>query len=462
MSRKSPPSGLPAISPSRGEINLAAAAHEPARPGAKSTCVISPLEGEMAGRPEGGVRLRHFFAAAIFLLLPLPAFAQSIDQQFRTWLQSDLWPEASRAGVSQSTFDAAFANIGPNLDLPDLVMPGQSAQTPQRQHQAEFGSPGNYFAENIVGGVTAGGRQRAGRLDPVLRDLEARYGVPGGILLAVWGRESGFGEAKIPHNAFQVLGTKAFMATRKEMFRAEVIAALLMVERGHARVSDMKSSWAGALGQPQFLPTSYLAHATAYSGGRADIWGSEADTLASIANYLAHFGWVRGRDWGFEVSVPASVSCALEGPDRGRPISEWASMGVARVSGRPFPDHELRGEGFLMMPAGRSGPAFLVTPNFYVIKEYNESDLYALFVGHAGDRITYGDSRFSGAWGNVGGLMRSDVAAMQRGLQALGYDTGGADGLAGFRTRRSIGEWQQKSGQAPTCFPDAGIVRALR
>jgi hypothetical protein len=136
--------------------------------------------------------------------------------------------------------------------------------------------------------------------------------------------------------------------------------------------------------------------------------------------------------------------------------------GVARVRGRAFPEHELRGEGYLMMPAGRHGPAFLVTPNFYVLKEYNESDLYALFVGHAGDRIMYGDFRFSAPWARVEGLRRSDIADMQRGLERLGYDVGGADGLVGFRTRRAIGAWQERNGRRATCYPDAELVRALR
>jgi lytic murein transglycosylase len=392
----------------------------------------------------------------------LPVSAQSVDTQFQAWLRTDLWPQAQARGVSSEVFNAAFAGVTPNLKLPDLVLPGQAPETPKNQHQAEFGSPGNYFAETSVSGVTSGGRARAGRHSRTLAALENSFGVPAGIVLAIWGRESGFGNAKIPHNAFEVLGTKAFLATRKDMFREEVLAALEMVQRG-VPMSAMTSSWAGALGQPQFLPTSYLKFAADGDGdGRADIWNSEADTLASIASYLAKHGWVRGRDWGFEVAVPASVSCALEGPDRGKRISEWASLGVTRVSGRPFPEHEARQEGYLMMPAGRSGPAFIVTPNFYVLKEYNESDLYALFVGHAGDRITYGDNRFSGTWGKVGGLLRSDVAAMQRGLERQGYDVGGADGLAGFRTRRSIGEWQARNGAAPTCFPDAALVRSLR
>lgn len=404
---------------------------------------------------------------AAFLLLALfialPAFAQNIDDQFRSWLETDLWPDAKANGVSKQTFDAAFAGVTPNLKLPDLVLPGKKPETPKKQHQAEFGSPGNYFAEKTIGAVTSGGRARAGRNARTLSAIEKRYGVPGGVVLAIWGRESGFGAAKIPYDAFEVLGTKAFLATRKEMFRTEVIGALVMLEKGMVTKGAMKSSWAGALGQPQFLPTSFLKHAVDFDGdGVADIWNSTPDTLASIANYLADYGWVKGRDWGFEVSVPDSVSCALEGPDRGRKISEWASLGIERVSGKPFPKNELRAEGFLLMPAGRNGPAFIVTPNFYVLKEYNESDLYALFIGHGADRIAAGDRQFAGKWGKVGGLYRSDVAALQRGLEALGYDVGGADGLPGFKTRRSIGDWQARNGKAPTCFPDAGLVKALR
>ena len=154
--------------------------------------------------------------------------------------------------------------------------------------------------------------------------------------------------------------------------------------------------------------------------------------------------------------MPESVSCALEGPDRGKRISDWAAMGISRVGGKPFPKNELKAEGFLLMPAGRNGPAFIVTPNFYVLKEYNESDLYALFIGHGADRIAHGDKRFAGGWGKVGGLYRSDIAALQRGLEAKGYDVGGADGLPGFKTRRSIGDWQAKNGRGADLFSRRG------
>lgn len=407
--------------------------------------------------------------AFAFLLISLlgpfthPVSAAAIDDQFRAWLQNDLWPEAKAKGISKKTFDAAFDGVKPNLKLPDLVMPGEKPSKPRKQEQAEFGSPGAYFAEKTIGAVVTGGRARAAANARTLAAIEKRFGVPGSILLAIWGRETGFGAAKMPYDAFEVLGTKAFLSARKDFFRTELLAALEIVERGLEPVGAMKSSWAGALGQPQFMPTSFLKHAVDFDGdGRVDIWNSVPDVLGSIANYLDHYGWVKGRGWGFEVTVPATVSCALEGPDQGKKIADWAAMGIKRVGGKPFPAAELKAEGFLLMPAGRSGPAFVVTPNFYVIKQYNNSDLYGLFISHAADRIAYGDSNFAGKWGDVGGLLRSDVAALQRALEAKGYDVGSADGLPGFKTRRSIGKWQAKNGRPATCFPDADLVSAVK
>jgi len=384
-----------------------------------------------------------------------------LQGQYGRFLEDTMWPKARSAGVSRATFDRAMGAKRLNTDIPGLVRPGQT--TPQRIRQAEFSAPARYFNENNLGAIVSQGRRLASQHASTLAALERRYGVPGRIILAIWGRESAFGRVDIPHDAFQVLGTKAFMSTRPELFRAELVAALQMVERGNATPAQMKSSWAGALGQPQFLPTSFLEHAVDIDGdGKPNIWTSVPDTLGSIAAYLDHFGWQTGRDWGFEVSVPADISCSFEGPDQGLKIRDWAAMGITRISGRPFPANEMDLEAYLMMPAGRSGPAFIVTPNFYVLKQYNESDLYALFVGHAGDRIEWGSGRFKASWGRVDTLYRSEIAAMQRVLEGKGYDVGGADGLPGFRTRRSIGDWQLKSGQQPTCFPSKALIGAIR
>lgn len=402
---------------------------------------------------------------AAFLLLTGAAQAQdraAVERQFRTWLDQTAWPRAQAVGVPRTVFDAAFTGVVLNWDLPDLVPPGAPPRQSQVQRQAEFGSPGRYFDRAAVDGAVSVGRQMAARHAATLARVERATGVPGRVILAIWGRESGYGRASIPYDAFAVLGTKAFMSTRAPYFSDELTAALQIVAAGHVAPHQMKSSWAGALGQPQFMPSNFLEYATDGDGdGRADIWQSEADTIASIGTYLARHGWVAGRDWGFEVTVPASVSCALEGPDQGKSIADWQALGIARVNGRGFPETERQATGFLLMPAGRHGPAFIVTPNFYVLKDYNMSDLYALFVGHVGDKIAYGVGDFDGAWGKVGGLLRSDVAAMQRTLEALGHDVGGADGLAGFKTRRAIGRWQDASGQAATCFPDAAMLATL-
>ncbi len=408
--------------------------------------------------------MRAFLSILLLVFAASSANAQdraAVERQFQSWLNQTIWPQARAKGVSRDTMNRAFSGVTLNWDLPDLVPPGSKAKTPKKQKQAEFGSPGRYFNAGSVQGATSVGRQMATRHAATLARVEAQTGVPARILLAIWGRESGYGQVPIRHDAFQVLATKGFMSTRADYFTGELIAALQIAEAGHVR--DMKSSWAGALGQPQFMPSSFLTYAADGNGdGRADIWGSADDTLASIANYLARHGWVTGRDWGFEVTVPNTVSCALEGPDQGRAIRDWAAVGITRVSGKPFPAHELAGEGYLMMPAGRSGPAFVVTPNFYVLKEYNKSDLYALFVGHVGDRIQFGVGDFSGRWGKVGGLYRSDIAAMQRALEAQGHDVGGADGLPGFKTRRSIGRWQEATGQSATCFPEQHMKVSLK
>ncbi len=394
---------------------------------------------------------------------PTGAAAARYDADFNAWLKKEIWPEARKAGISQKTLEAALSSLSINWSLPDLVIPGQKPPKEQSQSQAEFSSPGAYFSEKRLQGLAATGRSLAATHAATLRRIEAKYGVPGDVVVAIWGRESGFGRAKLPHSVVDVLATKAYMSTRKEMFRTELIDALKIVESGDIAASRMMGSWAGALGQPQFMPSSYLKYAVDFDGdGHRDIWNSVPDALASIANYLSQRGWQRDRDWGFEVSIPGNVSCAQEGPDLARPVSAWAKMGITRISGKAFPSNDLSADGMMLVPAGRHGPEFVVTPNFYVIKEYNNSDLYALFIGNLADRISHGAGPFKGEWGNVGSMLRSDVLAMQKALVAKGYDVGKADGLAGFKTRRSLGDWQAKNGLSPTCFPDATLKAKLK
>ncbi len=407
----------------------------------------------------------HFLICIALLVSPVQAKAEDkakVERQFQAWLQQTVWPRARAKGVSRKTFDSAFNGVDLNWDLPDLVPPGSVASTPKTQRQAEFGSPAYYMRTAALQNATSVGQTMAGRHKKALARVERQTGVPWRIIVAIWGRESGYGRVPMKYNAFEVLGTKGFMSTRADYFTDELIAALQIVEKGHVSGKGLRSSWAGALGQPQFMPTNYLRYSRDGDGdGKADIWSSEADTFASIAAYLVGHDWVIGRDWGFEVKLPKSLSCTLEGPDQARSIRDWADMGITRVSGRPFPENELPGWGSLMLPAGRKGPAFIVTPNFYVLKDYNFSDLYALFVGHVGDRIDFNMKNFRTSWSKFGKMYRSDIAALQKRLEGMGYDVGGADGLAGFKTRRSIGNWQESQGKAATCFPDSAVIKAI-
>ena len=361
-------------------------------------------------------------------LLCLPAAAAdkaAVEKQFRAWIARDLAPEAEKSGVSKQTITAAFDGVTLNWDLPDLVPPGEKPKGEQKQSQAEFSSPASYFSEKRLQGLAASGKTLAATHAATLKKIERTYGVPGSVVLAIWGRESGFGRAAIPYSAIEVLATKAFMSTRKDLYRRELIAALHIIDGGDVKAGDMKGSWAGAMGQPQFLPTSYLKYAVDFDGdGHRNIWTSVPDSLASIANYLAKKGWKANRDWGFEVTIPAGVSCAQEGPDLAKPLADWGALGIRRITGKAFPSGEAKAESMMLLPAGRHGPEFIVSPNFYVIKEYNNSDLYALFIGNLADRIAFGSGPFRAEWGSVGKMLRSDVLAMQKALVAKGYDVG--------------------------------------
>ena len=384
-----------------------------------------------------------------------------LERAFAQWIENDIWPEAKAAGVSRGTFDAAFGGVKLDWEMPELHPPGTPADKPQPEHQAEFGSPGAYFNEGRLDGLVAQGRARIAKWKKTLAAIEERYGVPAGIMVGIWARESSFGEVSIPHAAVRTLATHAFIGRRPDFFRKELVAALQILQNGDVTLARMKSSWAGALGQPQFLPSHFLRYAVDFDGdGKRDIWNSVPDSLASIAHYLREVGWNPERGWGLEARVPADVSCTLEGPEQGKPMEEWAGLGVTRVDGEPLPARKGR-VSFLLMPAGRFGPAFMVSENFYVLKDYNYSDLYALYIGHLADR--FADNRpFAAKWGKIAGFTRADVRRMQIAFEAQGHDVGGADGLVGFKTRIAVGEWQAKAGAKVTCFPDSKTVKSFR
>jgi lytic murein transglycosylase len=407
--------------------------------------------------------------AALALILAVPAAAAvdrpAVERAFETWIDQSLWPEAKVAGVSRATFDIAFRGVTLDWTMPELQPPGAPKILPPNTAQAEFRDPGAYFRESNLKRMVIVGRQKLDAWSKPLASIAARYGVSAPILVAIWGRESGFGSENLPKLVVPALATEAFIGLRKDYFRGELIAALKILQHGDVKPGDMRASWAGAMGQSQVMPSEYLASAVDFDGdGRADIWKSAPDSLATTARVITAHGWEANRNWGVEARVPASVSCTLEGPDQGKPLAEWRKLGITRVDGSPLPaDIAAKGgKNYLLMPAGRYGPAFVVTDNFYRLKAYNNSDLYALYIGHLADRITGNDKPFASAWSAPGGFTRAEVKAMQDRLVATGYDVGKADGLVGYKTRIAIGLWQARHGMAPTCWPDAKLVTAIR
>jgi lytic murein transglycosylase len=279
-------------------------------------------------------------------------------------------------------------------------------------------------------------------------------------MVAIWGRETAYGRHKLPHDAIRVLTTQAYTGRRKEQFRAEVIAALKMLQAGVPR-SKMRASWAGAVGLTQFMPTEYFQHLEDGDGdGKVDIFDSVPDALASAARQLANKGWVRGVHWGYEVHMPQNGDCSLEGPPGERSIADWSKLGFERTD-KPFTQKEMPLSAYLMMPSGAYGPGFLATENFKVIRLYNTSDLYALFVGDLADRIA-GEGGFHVPAAQVKQPRTAQVTEIQERLQKLGYPISIVDGKIGSNTRRQVGTYQKASGIKIDCWPTEAVLAHLR
>ncbi|MGB9369164.1 MAG: lytic murein transglycosylase, partial [Xanthobacteraceae bacterium] len=304
----------------------------------------------------------------------------------------------------------------------------------------------------------AQGRALAAQHRATLAQIEQRFGVPGAIVLAIWARETNYGTAKLPHSAIRALATQAWLGRRKEQFREELLLALKMLEEGHVALANMRSSWAGAMGQPQLLPSGFYKYAIDFDGdGRRDIWTSVPDVLGTIANHLVELGWQRGMRWTTEVKVPREIDCTIAQPDVKAALGDWVKRGVVPARGARLSAAELAQEASLLMPAGPYGPAFLTTKNYFALKDYNYSDLYVLFVGHLADRIA-GGPPFSEPWGKVAQLQTSALERMQRELTRRGFYADKIDGKAGMLTRAALGAYQKASALPLDCWPSQAVL----
>ena len=352
-------------------------------------------------------------------------------------------------GVSGGTYDAAFRSAG---FLPGVIE--------KDRNQTEFTRTiEDYLAIAASDERLAKGRDAVQTYGGVLAEVEARYGVEASVVAAVWGLESFFGERRGTVPVVSALSTLAYEGRRGAFFESQLIAALKILQNGDVSPDRMTGSWAGAMGHTQFIPTSYLAYAVDFRGdGRRDIWADDpTDALASTGAYLANSGWTHGQPWGVEVALPDGLSGPF-GRGSTQSIGQWMAAGVRDMNGGQVPDY---GAASVIIPAGRSGPAFMTFRNFTVITRYNNAENYVIGVGHLSDRLRGGGPVRGAFPPDVNGMTIDQRQALQRGLTAAGFDTQGSDGVIGAKTRAAISAYQTSRGLAVTGEPSLELLRGL-
>ena len=402
---------------------------------------------------------RTAFIVAVIATLCGPSSVRAADSAFTQFIAS-LWPEAQAQGVSRATFEAETRGLEPDYKLPDLILPGRPATG--APSQAEFVQvPADYIKEASIARLAGEGQKLMQQHRPALDAIEQRFGVPATVVLAIWGRETDYGRYTLPYDAVRVLATQAYVGRRKDQYRTEFILALKILGEGVVTRKDMRASWAGATGLTQFLPSEFYKHGIDLDGdGRVDIWHSVPDALASAAQQLVNKGWQSGLRWAYEVLPPANVDCTMGVPEVTKPIGEWLRSGFTPVRGQRLSASEQTQPASLLQPEGIYGPAFLTTRNYFVIKEYNFSDLYVLFVGHLSDRMK-SPLPFATRWSALTQLRTADVEAMQQGLTRIGIYKDKIDGKAGMLTRAALGAYQKSAGLKVDCWPSEAVLRSI-
>lgn len=384
----------------------------------------------------------------------LPPLADGpIPPAFTAFIESQ-WPAAEARGVSRATFNAAFRGVGPDSDV-----------LTKATIQPEFSRAiWDYLDDMAAESRIATGQEMLVRYRSLLDRVEATYGVNREIVVAIWGMESTYGailrDPTKARNVVRALATLGWRGGPRAAYgRQQLNAVLRILEHHDIDARHMIGSWAGAMGQTQFIPTTYLGYAVDFDGdGRRDIWTSVPDALASTANYLRKSGWQPGATWGYEVILPPGFDASLEG--RTASLADWTGRGVTRATSGAFP--RSGDQGTLLLPAGPGGPAFLTLRNFQAIKRYNNANAYALGVGHLADRLA-GGGPFVTPWPR--GYTPLDEAGrteLQSRLSAIGFPLQKIDGKVGAETVAAIRAYEAQRGLAVTGNASLELLTLLR
>ena len=391
-------------------------------------------------------------AMGVALCLQLPAFAAEVPaDDFASWLR-DFRSEALAAGIDAGTVDAAFSDVqGPLERVLELD-----------RSQPEFVQTFSAYMRNRLSDARiARGRQLMEQHADLFARLEREYGVQPHYLVAFWALESNFGDYTGGFSVINALATLAYDPRRSDFFRQELLTALRIISAGHIEARAMTGSWAGAMGQCQFMPSTFANYAKDGDGdGRIDIWGSVPDVMTSAANYLSRSGWKRGERWGREVVLPEGFDFALAGTDVRKTVTEWNALGVRRADGSALGNSDIRGS--IVVPAGAGGPAFLGYDNFRTIMVWNRSTFYAISVGHLADRFIGGGPIVHMPRQEETALARVEVMELQTLLNQLGFEAGPPDGVLGSRTREAVRDYQLRNGLQADGYASSAFLLHLR
>lgn len=390
------------------------------------------------------------FAVAFLLAGGVPAHESRADAAFQKFVES-MWPQARAKGVSLQTYRRAFHGLGPDPKVWEKA-----------NYQPEYIKPiWQYLANAVNDTRIQKGMEMLQVYKPLLDAIEAKYGVDRHVVIAIWGMETRYGEYLGDYNVIQALATLGYRGNRRSFGRTQLLAALQILENGDIEPQNMMGSWAGAMGQTQFIPTTYDAYAVDFTGdGKRDIWRSIPDALASTANYLRVSKWKFGQTWGYEVEMPRGFNRKLANNKTIKTIAQWQALGVKRVRGQQFPRSSDRAA--LYAPAGPNGPAFLTLNNFRSILRYNVAPAYALAVGYLSDRIR-GFPPFVQSWPtDAVPLQEKERFELQNLLAARGYEIGEIDGVIGSKTEAAVRDYQRSNGLPEDGFPSVQLLQRLR
>ncbi len=394
--------------------------------------------------------MRLIFSAMLFCALGWPLAAHAAPEQTDAFAQfiAEIKHEAAQKGVAAQYLDA-LEQLTPDPDVQRLAA-----------RQPEYVKPiWSYLVHMVTPERLRLGVRELKTRAAFLESLEIKYGVPRGILVAIWGVETNYGGNKGSHSVLQALATLGYTGKRAAFGRQQLLSALQILQSGDVKLEDFKGSWAGAMGHTQFIPTTYEGYAADGTGdGIRDIWTEPKDALASTANYLKRMGWQRDLIWGFEVRVPDDMDFSLAKLKSPKAASFWRDAGIQGVN-RKIDD--ALGDMSLFAPAGLRGPIFLVTRNFRALLRYNTAPAYALAVGHLSEQF-FANTPFSRDWPMADRpLLPDEIAELQRHLTKAGFGTGDIDGVLGRQTIAAVRDYQSARGLAADGYATPGLLRVL-